>query len=133
MGYFPVDKVVLTLCEVCRRLPPSTRKIGKPDLCQWFSKFIVEVWHNDGKPYIGNILQILCGVQRHLREERNSSVHFLSFHMIFLTMSNERTSQSRSWTSSNSGKGVYWETGTPTGHSGVVCVLPCVVVQNSGV
>ena len=39
----------------------------------------MEIRRNDGKPYTGNTLhQILCGVQRYLREETGSSVDFFS-------------------------------------------------------
>ena len=50
--------------------PPKLVEMKKADLSKWLCKFIVEIRHNDGKPYTGTTLhQILCGIQRHLREE----------------------------------------------------------------
>ena len=50
--------------------PPRLAEMGKSDLSKWLSKFIVEIRRSDGKAYTGTTLhQILCGLQRHLRED----------------------------------------------------------------
>ena len=59
--------------------PSQLVDMGNAGLCHWLSKYIVEIRRNNGKPYTSNTLhQILCGVQRYLREETGSSVDFFS-------------------------------------------------------
>ena len=60
-------------------MPPRLIEMGKADLSQWLSKFLVEIRRNDGKAYTGTTLhQILCGVQHHLREKTDCSIDLFS-------------------------------------------------------
>ena len=59
--------------------PSKLVEMNKVDLSKWLCKFIVEIRRNDGKPYIGTTLhQILCGLQRDLREEIDLTIDFFS-------------------------------------------------------
>ena len=61
--------------------PPRLADMSKEKavLAKWLSNFIVEIRRSDGKEYIGSTLhQILCSIQRHLREHGNEGIDLFS-------------------------------------------------------
>ena len=69
----------IKIAETPDECPSKLAEMSKANLCKWLSRFIVEIRHNDGKPYTGNTLhQILCGIQHYLREETGDAIDFFS-------------------------------------------------------
>ena len=49
-------------------VPPVLTTMNSDELCEWLSKFVVEIRRKDGKPYTGDTLcNVLSGIQRYLR------------------------------------------------------------------
>ena len=56
----------------------------KEELSKWVGKFVVETRRKDGKEYTGNTLhQLVCGIQRYLRENGKLVDFFLTVGLSF--------------------------------------------------